>query len=327
MRPWSIGGAVVGAVVTTVVGVSPAWAQVHDTVAAEALFDEGLTLFDAEKYEAACSKFQASQRLDPAVGTLLNLGRCLEKSGKTASAWAAYRQVQAVAIRESDTRRQQAAHERELALEKHLSTIVVDVVPSAIVPGLVIRRDGTPIERAEWGVPIPVDPGEHEIEVSADGRIATTHIVAVAPDSRVTETVAALAASDVTGRTNGDAIHANREGHRTSSGRSTLNLVVGGSAAIAAGLGTYFAMDASSKWNAARAHCPVASPCDIEGAALSHDAGTSADVATVSFAIAATAVVATVILWITSPRAPDSATRTSVRFVPMHEGGSLWLQF
>jgi hypothetical protein len=306
---------------------SAAWAQEHHAAAAEALFDEGLTLFDAGHYEEACSKFQASQRLDPAVGTLLNLGRCFEKSGMTASAWATYRQVQAVAIREADPRRQQAAHERELALEKRLSMLVIDVAPSAVVPGLVIRRDGSPIDRAEWGVPIPVDPGNHEVEVSADGKKGYTHVVNVAPEARATETVAPLEASEPPDRATGDANNPKGEGRDGRAARRTIALVVGGSAAVAAAIGTYFAVDASSNWSSARTHCPVGGACDPEGASLSRDAGTSADRATVSFAVAATAAVATVILWITSPAPADSAKKTGLRFVPVRDGGGLRLQF
>ena len=38
-------------------------------------------------------------RLDPGAGTLLNLGDCYEKSGRTASGWAAFREAVAVAHR------------------------------------------------------------------------------------------------------------------------------------------------------------------------------------------------------------------------------------
>jgi hypothetical protein len=40
------------------------------------------------------------------------------------------------------------------------------------VPGLVVTRDGAHIAQGEWGVAIPVDPGEHLIAATADGRKA-----------------------------------------------------------------------------------------------------------------------------------------------------------
>jgi hypothetical protein len=42
---------------------------------------------------AACEQFRASDKLDPAVGTELNLADCEEKRGRLASAWELYRTV------------------------------------------------------------------------------------------------------------------------------------------------------------------------------------------------------------------------------------------
>src|SRR5580704_7129436 len=61
--------------------------------AAEALFAEGRRLVDAGDFANACPKFADSERLDPSVATLLNLGACYEKAGRTASAWATFREA------------------------------------------------------------------------------------------------------------------------------------------------------------------------------------------------------------------------------------------
>ena len=65
---------------------SPASAQGHDPVAAEAAFAEARALMQKGRFDEACPKLEASLSLDPALGTLLNLGDCYEKVGKTASA-------------------------------------------------------------------------------------------------------------------------------------------------------------------------------------------------------------------------------------------------
>src|SRR5437764_5986851 len=62
---------------------------------AEALFEDGKRLASAGEYAAACPKFAASQKLDPAVGTALNLADCYEKLGRTACAWAEFRSAEA----------------------------------------------------------------------------------------------------------------------------------------------------------------------------------------------------------------------------------------
>src|ERR1035438_7696858 len=74
----------------------------NTNVAAEALFEEARSLLAAGKYAEACPKFADSERLGPSVATLLNLANCWEKSGRTATAWATYREAAS------------AAHRREL---------------------------------------------------------------------------------------------------------------------------------------------------------------------------------------------------------------------
>jgi predicted negative regulator of RcsB-dependent stress response len=59
--------------------------------AAEAAFDAARKHLDAGELDQACAKFEASQRLSPAVGTLLNLADCHERAGRTATAWATFR--------------------------------------------------------------------------------------------------------------------------------------------------------------------------------------------------------------------------------------------
>ena len=68
-------------------------AQGRDPAAAEALFTEGRKAFDAGDYRIACARFAESQRLDPAVGTLINLAACNEKLDNLALAWETWQQA------------------------------------------------------------------------------------------------------------------------------------------------------------------------------------------------------------------------------------------
>jgi hypothetical protein len=321
--------AIFGALFCVLTWSPAARGQEDRKAAAEGLFDEGLKLFDAARYPEACAKFEASQRLDPATGTLLNVARCLERTGKTASAWATYREVQAVARREGDTRRQQVAHERETALEGRLSRLVIVVLPTAASADLSVRRDGAPVDRAEWGVPVPVDPGPHDVDVSAPGRRGYKHTVTVTPESRATETVApleALAPAALPSTRPSDTL--TRPAAPPSSLQRMLAIAAGAVGVAGAGAGAYFGLDAWSKWSKARGRCPAGGRCDATGASLSADAGAAADRATASFVVGGVALAAGVLLWLTAPSATLEGGKTAVRIVPAGPGaGGVGVEF
>src|SRR5262249_36741107 len=88
-----------------------------DAAAAEALFHEGRKLLADGNVSAACPKFAESYRLDPAIGSLLNLAMCHEREGRTASAWSEFREAEAQAASLGDTARRQLAATHAAALE------------------------------------------------------------------------------------------------------------------------------------------------------------------------------------------------------------------
>src|SRR4051812_39786672 len=139
--------------------------------AAEALFGEGRALMAKSQFSEACPKFEASEQLDPGLGTLLNLADCYEKLGKTASAWAEYREAIPLARGAGSKVRENLAIERAKALESRLSMITIRALGGAEdSAALEIRRDGVPVQAAKFGSPIPVDPGPHTIEATAPGK-------------------------------------------------------------------------------------------------------------------------------------------------------------
>jgi hypothetical protein len=159
---------------------------------AQLLFDDGRRLLDDGKTAEACDAFAESQRLDPAIGTQLNLANCYEKLGKTASAWINYVEVQTRARRAGQPERVEVAKKRADALEPQLSQMRVEV--SAPVKGLSVTRDGAPVSARVWGKPTPVDPGEHEIRAQAPGKKPwTTKVTVGAERDEVSVRVPALA--------------------------------------------------------------------------------------------------------------------------------------
>jgi hypothetical protein len=142
--------------------------------AAEAAFENAKNLMKEGKFAEACAKFQASQSLDPGIGTMLYLADCYEKSGRTASAWAQFLDAAAAAKAAGQGEREQKARERAAALEGKLVRLTINVAPGAAAPGLAVKRDGTAVPEQLWGTPLPLDPGEHVITASAPGKVEVT---------------------------------------------------------------------------------------------------------------------------------------------------------
>jgi hypothetical protein len=147
----------------------PAAAQ--NKAAAEAAFKEARRLLGQGNVAEACPKFEASLKLDPALGTQLNLADCYERVGRTASAWANF-----IEVAEKDVRKARAAEARRRAkaLEPRLSRLTVSADPRD--DALHVRRDGEDIT-ALLGVDVPVDPGKHTISAIHGSEVWSDDVV------------------------------------------------------------------------------------------------------------------------------------------------------
>ncbi len=157
-RFWSplLASALFGAVMVAPGGVAHA-----DDATAEALFQSGKTLMEQKKYADACPKLEASYKLDPAIGTKLNIADCHEKEGKLAQAWADWGEARDQAKRENDKPRMDLAVRRQKELDAKVPKLTVNVTGPA--DGLAVFRDELQLDSAMLGVPLPVDPGTHVI--------------------------------------------------------------------------------------------------------------------------------------------------------------------
>lgn len=158
---------------------SPAAPAQNTKAVAESLFQAAKKLMADKKYADACPKFAESQKLDPAPGTLLNLARCYEAMGKTASAWAEYKAAAALAGQLGQKDREDGARELAQKLEPKLSKLTIN---AAATPGLVVKSDGLEIGAATFGTALSIDPGEHVIEATAPGHEPWTAKVVVGPN-------------------------------------------------------------------------------------------------------------------------------------------------
>jgi hypothetical protein len=152
--------------------------------AAQALFDDARKLIADKKWVEACPKLEESQRLDPGLGTLLNLAECQSQIGKTASAWANFLEAAYQAKATNQAKREATARAHATALEPKLSRITILAVGAAAA-GLEIRRDGVVVAASVVGTAVPVDPGEHTVSASAPGKRAWSTKVVVRADGHM----------------------------------------------------------------------------------------------------------------------------------------------
>ncbi len=165
-----------------------------DKAAGLSLYDDADRLGAAGKWTEACGKFEASEKEFPRPLTLLRLGDCYGRVGKTASAWATFRDTEVAARAaqrdpafnsEQEKRREAEAVRRRGVVEKKLTRL--KIVVSAPVAGLVVKKDGSELPSEAWGSAVAVDPGTIAFEASAPGYVTWSESRAVSGEGVTVE--------------------------------------------------------------------------------------------------------------------------------------------
>ena len=321
-----------GAALGLWIGERPARAQnAGDKAAAEALFDEAKKLYAEKKFAEACARFDASEKLDPGVGTLLYLADCYEHVGRTASAWATFREAGSLAKVASQAERERIAHERAALLEPKLYRLTVTV--AATPPGLKVMRGDEEVRRETFGTGLPVDPGTYAITATAKGKKPWTIQVQVPPGAGAqTVTVpaleddpAALAAAEAAKAAPLAPIAAAPSppppAPEVPGQKQRISaIVVGSLGLVALGVGGALAGVAASDNSSAKKDCPSAPCSNKAGVDLASTAGTFADGATGLFVAGGVVAAAGVVMFATAPRAKGG--KPSAWIAPMIAPGS-----
>lgn len=310
--------------------VAVAQASAADKAAAQTLFDQGRKLLSQGKYAEACKRLEQSQHIDPGIGTLLYLADCYEKSGRTASAWATFREAASEARAAGESRRAEAGSDRADKLESKLSKLAIKVSPAAqSTPGLQVKRGSETVRPGLYGEPIPVDPGEITVEASAPGyRTWKKQVKVGSPADSVTVTVPPL--SKAVAAKSGSAPAAPppapappskpppKAAPRPSppadtgtggSTRRTVGLIVGGAGVVGIGIGSFFGIRAFQKNSDARKLCPDNRCTSQDGVTLTNDARNAATISNIAFGAGAAALATGVVLYLTAPSAHSTALR------------------
>jgi serine/threonine-protein kinase len=316
-----------GLVVVSLALVAPrsrAQSVAANQAVAEASYEAGRKLFQAGRYAEACPKFEESQRLDPGVGTLLFLGSCFEKTGRLASAWATYREAAVAARAGNQPEREKKALDLANAVEPRLARLVILVPPENDLPGLVIKRDGGALGRALWGIPIPVDQGQHALEISAPSRRTVSLMVDVSQAAQVvTARIPGLEALPAPVASSAPVVSASAppppppppppEAPPPATSLRTPALVAAGVGMIGVGLGSFFGLRAFQQWSDAQGKCP-GDVCHGDGYDQAASASRSGHLSTAFFVVGALGLGTGLTLWLVSP-SPTTSGQSTPGFV------------
>jgi hypothetical protein len=185
--------AVLAVVLASLAPAAPAARADDKQAAAQAAFDEGRLLMARKQYDQACARFEASQKLDPAPGTLANLATCEEARGRLATAWAEWITVRDRSARDGHARREQQARAHIDALVPRLPRLRLEVIDATV--GLEVLRNGAVVPPELYAEPFPVDPGPQIIEVRGPGKLPWRTEAAAVEGQVLTVRVAPLAAA------------------------------------------------------------------------------------------------------------------------------------
>jgi hypothetical protein len=287
---------------------------------AEALFREGRAAADAGDQRTACQRFAESDRLEPAVGTWLNLGLCSEKLAELLAA-RAYLERALQALPPDDPRRA-IAEQSARDVERRLA--FVTLVPSASAPeGTNATLAGVEHRASSFDRAVPLNPGDYAIVVSAPGREPRTYRVSLAEGARARleiEPGAALspraepARSPPAPKQRPPAPLVTDEPGASS--QRTWAYVLGGSGVVLLGVSGVSALLVQQRKQTVERECPDQLCRSDEGYDAASSGRTFSLLATGTFVAGAAALGTGVVLLVTAPHeAPTS--RNALRLTPL----------
>jgi hypothetical protein len=314
--------AVVSLVVLGLAVLVAAPAAADPQAEAVVLFDQGIKDMKAGRLEKACAELAASLQLVKDSGTKGALARCHGRAGRVASAWLLWRELSDTAP-SAELRTDAAAQAAKL--ERRLPKYTIKL--AGPTPGLVVQVNGRDVG-LDMPVAVPIDPGPVTVTASGrDGERVTTrswsHEYTAVEGQTLAIEVPALEPLAVA-KTRPEPTEPAGPGSRSKvkhgaeespeSGeiaarrhrRHVIAAVIGGVALGAAGGGTFFGLDARSKYNDARRRCGGSiDRCDPDQLTGAKDrvtsARTSAMRSNILFGAAGAAALAAVIVWATAP--------------------------
>lgn len=243
---------------------SPSAAQAQDTPAiakAREQFREGLSLEAAGDFARALKEFKEVALVKSTAQVRFHIAVCQEKTGDLVQALGSYRLALHEAHEAKAADVEGPAQEGVTALEPRVPQLLL--TRGAGAQNAEVILDGVPLGATSIGEGIPVNPGPHEIKVSAPGRLDMTQEFTVAErDKKAIKLTLKEAPKAIVAAVPGTG-EPKPEPKKSTTVR-TVGFIVGGAGVVGLGLsGVFFGLrggalsSADDKCGADRLHCAV----------------------------------------------------------------------
>lgn len=271
---------------------------------ADQLFKKGKRLLAEKKYSEACDLLVESDKVDPGIGTKVNVARCYEEWGKLATAWRWYTDAEHMAASGHDDRAKKI-HALIAELDPNVPRLTVSLPPDTATDHVIeVKLDGVDLPATGLGVERRVDPGLHIVDTIVDGASRTKRV----PIERGGSTEITL---DVPLRATSRARPSVTEVDAAPDPRRRLiGLGVSGAGVVALGVAGIVTLRARGDYHhALSAHCSgMTDMCDEIGQAAARSARRRANISTGVTIGGALAVAGGLFLYFTA-RTPAPASR------------------
>lgn len=178
-----------------VLAPSVAHAQADDaaeTAAARQLAVDGVKLAQADQCADAVDKLERAEKLKHSPIVLRYLGECEVKVGRWVEGSESLRKLLREPLPDNASPALQQAYESAANTLRDVKPRIPNmklVVNAPHDADLKLKVDGKDVPATVVGVPLPTDPGDHQVEVTAQGFLKATSAVKLAPGGSATVTL------------------------------------------------------------------------------------------------------------------------------------------
>jgi hypothetical protein len=179
--------AIAAAGVARAAGVDPAQATPEQREQAQGHFLKAKGLYEKNDFKGALDEFRASFDVVASPNTELYIARTLRELGQPVDAYVEFGRTAAAAKQQeaADPRyakAEQAATDERAALASKIGLVVLTIHNPT--DATTVSVSGAPVARADWSTPVPVKPGDVDVEVDTPGSAPIHKKLSIAAGAR-----------------------------------------------------------------------------------------------------------------------------------------------